>query len=68
MRLSQIIDKALTFKFVALIIKRNKRVEDQNSSFFRYILRAEFVTTAAIFECSLNLVQKDLKNDFERKY
>ncbi|MBS4164704.1 hypothetical protein PRO82_002035 [Candidatus Protochlamydia amoebophila] len=41
-------DKALTSKSVALIIKRNKHLENQKNSFSGHSLRTGFATTAAI--------------------
>ncbi|SPJ31784.1 unnamed protein product [Candidatus Protochlamydia amoebophila UWE25] len=57
-RHGQIMDKALTSKSVALIIKRNKHLENQKNSFSGHSLRAGFATTAAIFGVPEHLIMK----------
>ncbi|WP_052236512.1 hypothetical protein [Candidatus Protochlamydia amoebophila] len=57
-RHGQIMDKVLTSKSVALIIKRNKHLENQKNLFSGHSLRDGFATTAAIFGVPEHLIMK----------
>ncbi|WP_193354128.1 site-specific integrase [Candidatus Protochlamydia amoebophila] len=70
-RHGQIMDKALTSKSVALIIKRNKHLEKQKHSFSGHSLRAGFATTAAISGVPEHLMMKQTghkSSDTIRRY
>ncbi len=70
-RHGQIMDKTLTSKSVALIIKRNKHLEKQKHSFSGHSLRAGFATTAANFGVPEHLIMNQTvhkSSDTIRRY